>query len=114
MREHATFIVGAAAAIAVIVVVPEILQGSRIAWAISAILLAAVAISIVMYIAKNRRHSNPPARDDAKSAPTPAVAIEVVGAHDQSMVVGNDVQSTVNVYNGQPAVQPVPPENNVG
>jgi hypothetical protein len=114
MREHATFIVGAAAAIAVIIVVPEIWQGSHIAWAISAALFAAIAISIVMYIVKKRKQPNPPTRDDAKSAAASAIAVEVISAHDQSMVVGNEVQSTVNIYNGQPAVQSVPPENNVG
>jgi hypothetical protein len=38
----------------------------------------------------------------------------VIGAHDQSRVVKNKVRSTVNIYNGQPAVQSVPPENNGG
>ncbi len=114
MREHAVFIVGAISAIAVIVVVPAIWQGDTIAWAVSAVLLAALAISIVMYIAKKRKRSNPPAGDGDRSAPASAIAVEVIGAHDQSRVVKNKVRSTVNIYNGQPAVQSVPPENNGG
>jgi hypothetical protein len=111
MKEHATFVTGAVAAIAAAAVVPAIWQGSGIAWAVTAALLLAVVISIVLYL--NGRYKTSATQDERNALPiTPSpVTVELISTHDQSIASKNKVRSTINVHNYSPSAQPEKPKH---
>jgi hypothetical protein len=111
MREHATFVTGVVVAIAAAIVVPAIWQGSRIAWAVTAVLLLAVVISIMLYLSKRRKTSATPAEDSNTSVAPSPVTVELISTHDQSIAAKNKVRSTVNVYNSPSSAQSAPRKN---
>jgi hypothetical protein len=107
MRKNATFIVSLVASVAVVVVVPVIWHGSRAAWAVSAGLILALIIALAMYLTKQPKP--PTGGSTASSSPTFAMG-DVIGAHDQSTVTGNKVNSTINIF-GTPSTQSGLPED---
>jgi uncharacterized membrane protein len=109
MKEHATFATGVVVAIAAAIVVPAIWQGSPIAWAVTAVLLLVVVISIAMYLSKRRKEeSATPDEDSTMSAAPSPITVELISAHDQSIAARNKVRSTINFYNPPPPAQSAP------
>jgi len=107
MQGHATFIVTLVAAVAVVVVVPIIGGGSLIAWAITGVLVVALVVALAMYSAKRRKRPESPGEiNPIPSGPTTIIG-DVIGAHDHSIVMGNKVDSKINVFNA-PSAQPAP------
>jgi hypothetical protein len=111
MKEHATFVTGVVVAIAAAIVVPAIWQGSRIAWAVTAVLLLAVIISIALYLSKRHKMSAPPVGDGSMSVARSPVTVELISPHDRSIAANNRVRSTVNVYNSPSPAQSAPPKD---
>jgi putative exporter of polyketide antibiotics len=110
MQRHATFVVALVAAVAVVVVVPIIGQGSAIAWAVTGVLIIALVVASVMYFVKRHNQSESSGKNNTEpSSPTPVIG-NIIGARDRSIVMRNKVDSKVNIFNTSPA-QPAPPKD---
>jgi membrane protein implicated in regulation of membrane protease activity len=112
MQRHATFIVALVASVAVVIVVPVIWHASLIAWIVSGILFVALVVALAMYFAGRRKRGEPLATNTGPPALTTIIG-DVIGAHDNSIVMGNKVDSNINVYN-TPPIQPVLPKDATG
>ena len=110
MQRHATFIVTLVAAVAVVIVVPIIGQGSLIAWAVTGVLIIALVVALAMYFIKRRNQPESSGENSTgPSSPTPVIG-NIIGARDHSTVMGNKVDSKVNIFNMSPA-QPALPKD---
>ena len=98
------------ASVAVVIVVPIIGHGSRIAWVVSIVLLVALVVALAMYFVRRRKQPEPLAEIHARPSSPTTVIGDVIGAHDHSIVMGNKVDSKINIFNTSP-VQPVPPKD---
>ena len=102
MRNHANFIVALVAAVAVVIVVPVIGNGSPAAWTVSAGLLLALVIALTIYLLKPRKRPELPTGADARPPSTSISIGDVIGAHGQSVVKGNKVKSDIRIFNTAP------------
>lgn len=111
MKENATFVMGIVAAIAASAVVPAIWQGSPIAWAVTAVLLLAILVSIVLYLDGRRKTSATPDEGSALPVTPSPVTVELISTHDQSIASKNKVRSTINVHNYSSSAQSEKPKH---
>jgi hypothetical protein len=111
MQRHATFIVALVAAVAA--VMPVLWHGSLLAWMVSGVLFAALVVAVAMYFVRRRKQREPIGETNTRPSGPTTVIGDIIGAHDHSIVMGNKIDSNINIYN-VPPVQPVPPKDVAG
>jgi hypothetical protein len=108
MQRYANFTVALVAAVAALMQV--LWRGSPIAWIASGLLFVALAVAAAMYFVGRRRQHDGPTETNTR-LPSPALVIgSLISGRDQAIVMGNKVDSKINIFSGPPA-QPAPPND---